>query len=408
MIHRYLVHLWQEMSATGRRTFPWDLARGAAFGVVLTFTQLFALYVAIRFFDASETQKSLIASASFMGLLLSLFYASWSPLFHRNTLAAALPWFGSAAGLGVAAVARDPLVYTLSATFAGICTGLPIPIITGIYRTNYRSAVRGQVFGIAAVLTTIATIIVGKLGSGFLDVSMEYYRLLFGLIAVTAALAGAAILMMPSTNIRKQTSANAFECMNAIRENPLFGRVLLAWFLFGFANLIMLPQRIEYLADEKYGFALSAAWIGIIVLVLPEATKLVMIPLWARLFDRFNFIRLRIVLNCFLVAYFILYYFVPFLWAVIAGSMCLGAMFGGGAIAWNLWVTKFSPPEETSRYMTVHTFLTGVRGSMAPAVGYALIGWMGIKSTAFLAIALTLIAIGMLFQVRNAGERQDG
>ena len=58
MIIRYLIHLHQEMSAAGRRTLHWDLVRGATQGVVLAFTGLFSLYVAIRFFDASEAQKT--------------------------------------------------------------------------------------------------------------------------------------------------------------------------------------------------------------------------------------------------------------------------------------------------------------------------------------------------------------
>ena len=80
MLNRYWNHLWSEMSETGRKTFPWDVTRGAAVGTTATLQMTFALIIAIQYFEASTLQKSLIAGAFSGGLLLSPFYTSWSPI----------------------------------------------------------------------------------------------------------------------------------------------------------------------------------------------------------------------------------------------------------------------------------------------------------------------------------------
>ena len=57
----------------------------------------------------------------------------------------------------------------------------------------------------------------------------------------------------------------------------------------GFANLMMLPLRIEYLANPKYSLALQPASIAFLTGVVPNVARLVMSPVWGWLFDRANF-----------------------------------------------------------------------------------------------------------------------
>ena len=47
---------------------------------------------------------------------------------------------------------------------------------------------------------------------------------------------------------------------------------------------------------------------------------------------------------------------------MIGGAIIFGISYGGGDVAWSLWVTKFAPPERVADYMSIHTFLTGARG----------------------------------------------
>ena len=405
MLYRYWKHLWNEMSATGRRTFPWDLMRGAAGGAVSVLQVTFGLLIAIKVFDASAIQKSLIAGSYAGGLLLSLPYAAWSPVLARRSVQGALPAFGAAVGLFVAALADSAGIYTAAMVVFGVCVALPMPIMTAIYRENYRGSVRGQVFGLTVFITIAIGLATQFAGGGMLDIDLAYYRPFFLVLALCTLLMGFFVLRMPSENALGPVSANPLTSFGAVRENPVFGYVLLAWFLFGFANLALHPQRFEYLSQPEYGFELSSGAIVLIVGVTTEFARLCTIPIWARLFDRFNFIWLRIALCSLILAYAVLYYSTHSLVLVVLASACLGIAYGGGAITWMLWVTKFAPPEETARYMSIHTFLTGLRGVCAPFAGYLCVERLGVQWTTRIAAAMIILSIAMLWRIRNRATR---
>ena len=117
--------------------------------------------------------------------------------------------------------------------------------------------------------------------------------------------------------------------------------------------------------------------------------------MWGRLFDRMNFLVLRIIIN---VAFglSIVLFFIPNIWAQIAGSIFFGIGRGGGSVAWNLWVTKFAPSEETADYMSVHTFLTGIRGLLDPQIALWTAAHLSLHAASWSATALIVISCFML------------
>jgi MFS family permease len=382
------------------------MIRGGVEGAYSALVSTFALLVAIRYFDASTLEKSIIAGALPLGMLLSLFYAGWSPFIGGTNRRSALPSLGVAAGLLVAAWAETSLAYTIGMTLMGVCFRLPIPIMTGIYRTNYRGVVRGQVFGISVFLTAVATLLTSYFAGHLLDWSFENYRLLFTGIGMMALVHGFALFRIPASPVVERTIPNPFSCFGVVKRHPLFGYMLTAWFLFGVANLGMFPQRVEYLSRAEFGIQLSPWTISMLLGVLPEMVRMPMIPVWARLFDRFHFIKIRMVLNCCLLGHLLIFYQSKSIFFLGLGTGLLATSLAGGAIAWNLWVTKFARPEETSRYMAVHTFLTGVRGTFAPYLGYLLVDAVGIQTASMISAGLVLLSILMLAPVRNLETRK--
>lgn len=405
MLNRYWNHLWSEMSETGRKTFPWDMTRGAAAGTTATLQMTFALIIAIQYFEASTLQKSLIAGAFSGGLLLSPFYTSWSPIFERKTLRAALPAFAAALGLVAAALARDATEYTYGMVVFGVGAAVAAPIMTSIWRDNYSETVRGQVFGLTAFIMIGVGLITQLAGGRLLDNGLEYYRFLFLFIAATSVVRGIAILQMPNSKGGEPVTANPLSSFSAIWENPMFGYVLLAWFIMGTAQLALQPQRIEYLSQAQYGFELSPGTIVLIVGVTTEIARLCVIQIWAHVFDRYNFIWVRIAISAIILFHVLLYYNSHSIPMLVLASVLLGIAFGGGAIAWTLWVTKFAPPEETARYMSVHTFTTGVRGTAGPAVGYIAVERLTIQTTSWIAAGLIVLSIAILWCIRNQATR---
>ena len=78
------------------------------------------------------------------------------------------------------------------------------------------------------------------------------------------------------------------------------------------------------------------------------------------------------------------------------GSFLSGVCTGGGGIAWNLWVTHFAPSRDTHIYMSVHTFLTGVRGIIGPYLSFIALESLSLQQISWVSGSLILVSIVML------------
>ena len=177
----------------------------------------------------------------------------------------------------------------------------------------------------------------------------------------------------------------------------------------GIGNLVAIRLWVEYLGNVKFGLNYSETRIALLTLTIPFALKLLTTFFWGRLFDRVNFYLLRVVLNMvFLAAILCVYVGDSFTWILI-GVTIHGIAFGGGNIAWSLWVTKLAKPEHTSEYMSVHTFFTGIRGFAAPFIGFWLLRDFGPAALGAFSATMVLIAsLVVLPEVRFGKARRKG
>jgi hypothetical protein len=165
----------------------------------------------------------------------------------------------------------------------------------------------------------------------------------------------------------------------------------MSWMLMGFANLMMLPLRVEYLANPTFGLAFDAATIAFLTSVMPNLARLLLSPLWGRLFDTMNFFALRITLNIGFALAIATFFTGDSFIGLLVGAIIFGISTSGGDVAWSLWVTKFAPADKVADYMAVHTFFTGVRGVIAPIVAFQLIG-VSLTGLAWLSSSFIIVA----------------
>ena len=172
--------------------------------------------------------------------------------------------------------------------------------------------------------------------------------------------------------------------------------------LLGFGTLLTMAIRVEYLANPAYGLTLTEVQVALLVTTVPSIARLFGSLVWGRLFDTMNFFTLRIVLNCsFLVS--ILSFFGSSSWqGLVWGAAIFGFSSSGGDVAWNLWVTKFAPPNRVPDYMAVHTFFTGVRGLLAPAVAFALLTRISPEQVSWISSGFIVLSIALLIPTRRA------
>ena len=165
-----------------------------------------------------------------------------------------------------------------------------------------------------------------------------------------------------------------------IAEDRKLRLTLGAWMLMGFGNLMLLPLRVEYLADDRYGIRADAAKITLLTVTVPAVVRLATMPLFGVVFDRLSFFASRIVVNLLFAAYVAAFFTGSSDAGLYLGAVVLGVAGAGGDLMWGLWVTKFAPAGRVADYMGLHTFFTGVRAVTAPIVGFLVIASMPLST----------------------------
>ena len=143
-----------ELAAQQKRTFRLELLRSIPQGVIETAGTTFAMYVAIRVFDAPVSVKILIAVASSIGLLLSLFSVQLvRRLGYSVNIASMVVWSLAALGFMVSAMASQwKMLYMIGVCIAAIMMTLGVPLMSQIYRKHYSNEVRGRLFSMGELL----------------------------------------------------------------------------------------------------------------------------------------------------------------------------------------------------------------------------------------------------------------
>jgi len=389
------------------RTYKYDLRRGFFEGILSAGIQTFALFIAIRYYNAGEGLKSLIAAGPFMGMVLSL------PLVHYTAgkgLSKSLCGVGSSIVTGicliVAAWVPSLELYTLMIVIGYICRSAVLPFLTSIYSDNYPHGKRGANFSKPLLITVASSAMFGFVGSSLLEIDINYFTGVFTLLGICAFAKAWTLNSMPSKLVEDNSHDHPFGNLKYIFKDRDFGYVLLTWFIMGFANLWVLPLRVDYVASANYGIEASPIMVALIITIIPEITRLLFIPFWARLFDRMNFVILRMILNILFGAGIALFFISKNLFVIGTGSALIGLAFAGGSIAWTLWVTKYAPPGKVSAYMSVHVALTGIRGTIGPMIGYWAAGQIGVTMTGWVSCGLMVLATLMLIPEIGHGKRR--
>ena len=379
------------------RTFHLEMRRAATAGVLETSASTFLLLIAVQHFQTGATAKALLVMGGPLGMLLCPLAVSLTRKMRWKaaTGAAAASWMGCAAFL-VAAVSGDLRVFVPACMLGVMSLTMGIPMLTQIYQENYPASERGDLFSKAVMVRVFSAAAFAWAGGLWLDAHMDGYRLLMLSFAAASGMGAWWIGKCPSTVLHVETSSNPLHGMRHVRNDKLFRWLLVSWMLMGFGNLLMLPLRVEFLANPRYGIQLSPPVIALLVTMIPSLTNLVFARFWGRLFDRMNFFLLRIVLNAFFVAAITSFFIFGSMAGFVLGGFFFGMATSGGNVAWSLWVTKVAKPEFVADYMGVHSFLTGVRGMLAPLLGFYLIDWIRMSSLAWWSLGAIAIASLML------------
>lgn len=387
------------MTAEGdntKTTYFWDRVRGAFGGIIETGYMGFALIVAIQVYQAPDWVKGLIAAAGPIGLFLnplSLMLFAWLKL-PAAKLASYVSYLSG--GLMMLATFSSGLYgFLIPACLAFAVSSQIMPLLVHIWTHNYPSNKRGAYLAISMMFAIMAHMAFSVVGGVFMENGQ--HRLIFGVIVAAYFCVGGAIGKMPSTAISAGKSKNPLSNLKYAITDKKFGVMLVSWMFLGFGNLMLLPLRFEYLLQEQYGIQARELVVVTLTLGIPAFMRFVSSRFWGMLFDRIDFMILRMILNALIMLSILLFFTTTNIWVMGVAALVLGAAMGGANISWSLWVTKFTTPDKTAAYMSVHTFTTGIRGIVAPFLGFYLLSCIGATGTGILGSVLISISIVMVF-----------
>ncbi|HEX5222875.1 MAG TPA: MFS transporter [Verrucomicrobiae bacterium] len=392
------------------QTYRYERWRAISSGILETAGSTFLLLIAVRWFHAGALSKALVAGGGSFGLMLGPWLVArvetggW-PVARAASRVAAV------GAIGFVAMALVPVlpVYVIGAVITMAASSAAVPLMTQIYQENYPQRERGKLFSRTFMIRIATAAVFSELAGRFLTGNLELFRWLLVVFAAAFALTAFCFAEIPSRPLTASGGTHPFRALRFVRDDALFRRTLIMWMLMGFANLMILPLRVEYLANPKHGVtwhgaALTTAQIALLVGVIPNLARLVMSPIWGRLFDHMNFFVLRIVLNLGFALGMLSFFGGDHIAWLVLGAIIYGVSNAGGDVAWGLWVTKFAPPERVADYMSVHTFFTGLRGVIAPVAAFWLIEHFSLTAISWLGAIMIVFATLLLIPEIKFGK----
>lgn len=379
------------------RTFRLERWRALATGIIEPLGGTFFLLIAIRFHQAGETAQALVATGGSAGLLLGPPVVALTERlgWRINRALAAFQWIMATAIL-LAGITQWLTLYVAAGLLALTAGAACIPLSTQFYQQNYPAQRRGTLFSIASTIRLATAAATTWLAGHWLEQDLHHSHHILVTMAAAAAFSGWLFWLCPGDPLQPGHSRHPFRALNLLLQDRKFLHLIVIWMLMGSGNLVMVPLRLKFLVEPQFGFSYSESQAAFIVGVLPSIMIFCFSWWWGKLFDRINFFLLRAILNTTFFISNIFFFLIGEYWGFIVGAIFLGISLSGGNVAWSLWVTKIAPPDRVADYMAVHTFMTGIRGMIAPALSVYLAATLPMPAVVAISCALLLISIILL------------
>ena len=390
------------ITATERRTFVLDTIRLSTDGFASSLSQTLVLVIAINVFAVSDSFKSLLSSAPYAGFLFSLFFAA--ALSGRSLRPSAVAGaLGLVTGVmyATAALANSPIAYASLVVLAMIVMQFRLPFTASIHARNYPAARRGRRFSVGLILGFSVALLFDLAAGALLEADINRYPLLFVVAGIGIAGGSMALWFVPSGPETVTHSTNPFKNLRFLRTDRLFRRLLLGWFVLGLGNLWTVPLRVVYLAEAERGLGLSPFWVVFIAGVLPQAIRFIFGRVWGVFFDRMNLVTIRVILGCLTGVGIFIFFSTTRVWVMVFGQTVFSIGSAGSMILWSLWVTRVAPREKTPIYMSIHTFMTGLRGMVGPSLGFLAISVVSFRTIGTITLVAILLAMSSLLPLRK-------
>jgi len=355
-------------SLRGQEFFQRDLRFQLAYGCSQAVVTSIAFIIIKQTFQGSDTLVALVQSGVMAGLLCSLLYSNRMAA-YRPTLAFAVPHTLGWIALIASIFSQTAISFSWLIALASFLFAISSPFQGMIYGLIYRRAERGKVVSLLKQWQTLAAVIAAWLLGRSLDWSADAYRWVFLPMAMFGIWTAKnyASIRIPVEQYLIQQQPKLFASLRCLKDDLNFSKFLTFQFILGLSNIAGVTVMHIYVNDKNFLNASpsTAAWI---TGILPPLCMFFSLRIWGGIFDRISIIHYRAVTSLAMAIGFLVY---PFLgvYGALIGGLIWGLGRGGGQLAWSIGILSFAQSHRSSEYLATHTFLTGMRGVIAPFIG---------------------------------------
>jgi MFS family permease len=363
------------------------------------------LLLAIRIFHAPNGIKSALAALTWVGGMVAPF---------TTRLAARSGWPAARLGACLFALIGCCFLGTAAAgelwTFLLLIGGASVfyrsegSVLIGMYVDNYPEGKRASRLALGLTLAALMSVAFGQ-GSGIiLDWGLRLYRPLLCAIAACSFLCALCLLPIPTAPVREPKDRRSGGYFPILLGDRIFARLVIHFTLVGIAYQMLIPMKMEYLANDRYGLQLSNCTVMAIAWVVPNVARVLSTQLIGLLFDRFRLIPVRVAANLLTFVSMVTIFHGRTIGVLLFGAALQGVAMAASFVLHSLWISKVTDGERVSAYMSLYLVATGLRSVAAPLLGYALLTFTNPTGVANFACVLIAISTVGFWRMRRVGS----
>jgi len=300
---------------------------------------------------------------------------------------------------------------------------LLIPAQNSIYQHNIRPQRRSSIYGYTMSLSMIVSVSLTFVAGRVLDIHEASFRWILVITGIAGFISSFLLsrikIQEPLVDTPKMKEALSIKdtlmepirrSLSLMKSNKPFAAFERSFSIYGMGFIMMMPIIPIYMVDRlQMSYTNNFLAKGI----LSQVGMLFLAPLFGRLHDRmhpFKFIGISFAI----LMIFPLLMVLSSIWAgesvtaviiVFIAYTIFGLAMTGINMAWNMSSIFFAGNEDAAMYQSVHVTLTGVRGMIAPVLGFVLLRVFGIESVFW--VASGFLAMASLMSFRDYRRLKD-
>ncbi len=269
-----------------------------------------------------------------------------------------------------------PLRFALIVSAAQLVATVSGPAYAAVLKEIYPDDQRGRIMGYIrvglAATSFFSTLCVGQLLKRHI-LDYNYIFPIGALFGIASSLVFGSIRTAPvdpnSNNYKAPTIQFLRSTLAIFKEDRNYAWFALSVFTFGFGNLLVAPLYPVFQVDRLHITAAQVALLSNIATVIWMLSYLY----WGKYVDMQSPLK-AVMVNVLMVSFVPFAYFVAQnVWMLIPAAIINGITMGGIELSYFNSILYFAKEGRESHYQALHSFLLGIRGTIAPFIGAALV-----------------------------------